>query len=1019
MLAASLACPGVRAALPDAIFAVGRDDGSCAEFKLARGKGWERYAAAVTAPVVFTAGQSSPADWPYIHPSTYDTWAGSKLHPFTVRFTLPEKPAAPLHLVIGQLNAWRDPHFVIAVNGKPAARRAAPPGDGAGGGTAEAPAARAFSVIPLPADLFAAGANELTVTCDPSWVIYDFLALFAALPAAYLPPDLTPRAEALRNGEYGAFDEIVFATRNHYRDGHWYANFGYYALGRERPSAENDPRMALTSGDSGNLAVGPVYGHQGRLCALNLRTGKIRLLIDDPEGAVRDPCVSYDARKILFSYRPAGTEHYHLHEINADGTGLTRLTDGGYDDIEPCYHPDGGILFVSSRLKRWVNCWATQVATVHTCHADGSGVRPFSVNIEQDNTPWPLRDGRILFMRWEYVDRNQVNYHHLWTMNPDGTQHSVFFGNLHPGGLYIDGKPIPGSDDVLFIDSPGHGSIEHRGFVARVSAKQGPDAKQNLRRISKAGNFRDPWALADDLYLAARDRDLVLLDDRGTEKVLYSLPAEFPDCWLHEPRPLAARPRETLIADRTDPSQPDGFFFLENVYEGRQMDGVEKGAVKKLMVLESLPKPINFTGGMDPLSYVGTFTLPRVLGTVPVEADGSAYFAAPALRPLFFVALDAQGRAVKRMQSFTQLMPGERQGCTGCHEERASAPRPYAAAGAVSAARRKPSAIDAADRAFDVPDFPRHVQPVLDRHCVRCHNPDDRKGGVDLCGDRGPMFSMGYYSLVAWRQVADGRNYAKSNYAPYELGSGGSPLMQKLDGSHHDVKPPPGDVRAVALWLDASAPYPGTYAALGTGMIGGYQTNNQNLNNDKEWPTSQAAREVFEQRCASCHADKSPNRLPRYLSDENGLSFWAPDMADPRLKRNRHAVFNLTRPEKSLYLLAPLARSAGGLGLCGKAASGGASLITSHSSLITSTDDPAYRALLAMIDTGRQRLDEIKRFDMPGFRPRPEYLRELVRYGLLPADFDPASSPCDPYALDRLYWDSFIYRPSVKTAAAR
>jgi len=256
------------------------------------------------------------------------------------------------------------------------------------------------------------------------------------------------------------------------------------------------------------------------------------------------------------------------------------------------------------------------------------------------------------------------------------------------------------------------------------------------------------------------------------------------------------------------------------------MAGVERGTVKKLMVLESLPKPINFTGGMDPLSYVGTFTLPRVLGTVPVDSDGSAFFSAPALRAVFFIALDARGRAIKRMQSFTQLMPGEHQGCTGCHEERTSAPRrSYGGTASVTALGRKPSEIDASDRAFDVPDFPRHVQPVLDRHCVRCHNPDDRKGGVDLCGDHGPMFSMGYYSLVAWGQIADGRNYAKSNYAPYALGSGGSPLMRKLDGPHHGVAPSPGEQAAVALWLDASAPYPGTYAALACGMIGGYQQN--------------------------------------------------------------------------------------------------------------------------------------------------------------------------------------------------
>jgi len=129
-------------------------------------------------------------------------------------------------------------------------------------------------------------------------------------------------------------------------------------------------------------------------------------------------------------------------------------------------------------------------------------------------------------------------------------------------------------------------------------------------------------------------------------------------------------------------------------------------------------------------------------------------------------------------------------------------------------------------------------------------------------------------------------------------------------------------------------------------------------------------------------------------------------MNDPRLRYNRHAVFDLTRPEKSLFLRAPLAKSAGGLGLCTNAHDAAAAVFAS-------TNDPAYRALAAMIDAGRKRLDEVKRFDMPGFRPRPEYLREMKRYGVLPDTFNTEKDAADPYALDRQYWDLFTYRPPV------
>ncbi len=783
------------------------------------------------------------------------------------------------------------------------------------------------------------------------------------------------------SGPVSQVEEVVFAVRSVIPE-HWYANFGYFS-----PDAEHK-----------------CYGKGGRLCKVHLKTGKLTVLVDDPEGAVRDPCVHYDGRRIVFSYRKGGSETYHLYEVLGDGNGLRQLTDGIYDDIEPCYLPDGGIVFVSARARRWVQCWLTQVAAIYHCDADGRNVRQLSANLEHDNTPWPLADGRILYTRWEYVDRSQVHYHHLWTMNPDGTGQTVFFGNLHPGDVYIDAKPIPGTQEVVLIRSPGHGAMEHAGFVATLSVKRGPDDLPSLQTISREANYRDPWAVSDSAILAARDKSLVLMDRQGAVRTLYTLPREFGNVWLHEPRPLVPRNREPVIAPHVDLARPTGRFLLNNVYAGRNMAEVRPGEIKKLLVLESLPKPVNFTGGMDPLSYVGTFTLERVLGTVPVEADGSAHFEAPAMRSLFFVALDGDDLAVKRMQSFTTVGPGETQGCVGCHMHRSATP-PAASPRLPLAGRRKPSRIEPIDGAPDVPDFPRDVQPVLDRLCLPCHDYDKRDGGVVLTGDRGPMFSHSYYSVVVWKQVADGRNYARSNYPPRALGSGGSALMKKLDPSHYEVKASARDRQTVRLWLDAGAPYPGTYAALGTGMIGGYQMNQQILENDADWPETRAAQDVFTRRCASCHRENQ-RPIPRSLSDEIGLSFWAPDMSDPRLRHSRHIVFNLTRPEKSLVLLAPLSRAAGGYGLCrAPAAAAGTG------SVLTSRDDD-YRKLLALCEAGRRKLEEIKRFDMPGFRPRPEYVREMKRYGVLPPSFDAIKDPLDVYAVERRYWDLFGWNPA-------
>ncbi len=301
-------------------------------------------------------------------------------------------------------------------------------------------------------------------------------------------------------GEAGA-NEIVFATRPLYPDGHWYANISYYAQDENAKT----------------------YVKGGGLYKLNAATGAVTPLVEDAEGTLRDPAVHYDGHTILFSWRKGGTESFHLYTIDADGLGLKQLTFGEYDDIEPAWLPDGGIAFVSSRCRRWVNCWLTQVAIVHRCNADGTGITPISANLEQDNTPWPMNDGRILYTRWEYVDRSQVDYHHLWAMNPDGTGQMVHFGNMHPGGVFIDAKSVPGTDEVLFINSPGHGAKEHAGMVALVNVKRGPDELPAIHNLTEAG-YRDPYPVSRDVFLAARGREIRLLDRMGTDTCVYTLP---------------------------------------------------------------------------------------------------------------------------------------------------------------------------------------------------------------------------------------------------------------------------------------------------------------------------------------------------------------------------------------------------------------------------------------------------------------------------------------------------------------
>ncbi|MBT8037539.1 MAG: hypothetical protein KJO21_08345 [Verrucomicrobiae bacterium] len=783
--------------------------------------------------------------------------------------------------------------------------------------------------------------------------------------------------------QYG-FEEIVFAQRKLASDGHWYANLGYYA--------EDASRKA--------------YSRGGQLCKLNLTTGKLVTLLSDQLGTFRDPVVHYDAKKILFSYRKGTEDQFHLWEINMDGSGLKQLTDGIYDDIEPVYLPNEKIMFVSTRGKRWVNCWLTQVATLHRCNADGKNIREISANIEHDNTPWVMPNGKILYTRWEYVDRSQISYHHLWTTNPDGTNQTVYFGNMHPGGLYIDAKPIPDTKDILMIDSPGHGRPEHSGKVTRVSDQYGPDRLSAKKVINPLGGYRDPYPLSSEHYLVANGKTIQLMDAFGETTIIYTLTDDLAEAGYqcHEPRPMMRRKREVIIPDRTDSKKTTGKLILTNVYNGRNMKGVKPGSIKRLLVMETLPKPINFTGGMDPLSYGGTFTLEKILGTVPIEQDGSAFMELPANRPIFFIALDDQDNAVKRMQSFTSVAPGEISSCLGCHENRTNTPVSTTTLPPLAARKpaHRPDPIKGIPQLFD---FPRDIQPILDKHCVECHKPDNRQGKVILTGDRGPMFSHSYVTLTARKQFIDGRNNPQSNLPPYALGAYPSPLMKKILGGHQGIKLSQHEIKMVRFWIESSAAYPGTYAALGTGMIGGYQENKQVINPDYNWPESIKATAAITRRCADCHQDEM--RLPQFLSDEIGLSFWRPKWSDKALLRSRHFVFNLSRPEKSLTLMAPLAKTAGGYAVDVKNEN-------VHPVVFKDTNDADYQTILAMIIAGKKKLEEVKRFDMPGFKPRKEYIREMKRYGVLRDSFDINKENVDVYQLDDYYWRHLWYYAEAK-----
>jgi mono/diheme cytochrome c family protein len=644
-------------------------------------------------------------------------------------------------------------------------------------------------------------------------------------------------------------------------------------------------------------------------------------------------------------------------------------------------------------VHRQVPCWSTEAAILHRCDADGANIRPISANVEHENTPCMLPDGRVLYMRWEYVDRHEGAYHHLWTVNPDGTNVMAYYGNQWAGGVYLDAQAIPGTPNVLFVDSPGHGVSDHYGFLTLLEDNGDPDSRKRATRIGERKGIRsapkdvkgaglwgrDPYPLSDQWFLYAGADGIHLATFEGETQLIYSLPDGQTKALqhggklkgkelaleCHEPRPLRPRRREPVIPDRVDWGKTTGRLVLADVTNGRNMAGVKPGEIKKIQVLEILPKPCGSNDvNLERPDRTYRF-LKRVLGEFPVESDGSAYVELPAMRALQFIALDERHRSVKHMFSFVSLMPGEVLSCAGCHEPRARAVR-YS--GQPMALRRLPSSLQAVAGVPEVLDFPRDVQPVLDRHCVKCHNADDQAGRTDLSGDRGTWRSFGFINLVR-----DGRaslNVSSAgNRPPHSYGSGASPILRWFERSHENVKVSETEMRLLLTWLDAGVTYRGAYIAAPHQAGAG------------------KADDVLASRCVQCH--KKDRKDP----EKEKPQFWLARFADERLGiMPRALLFNLTRPEKSVALRAPLAKNAGGLGWC---------LTPAGAPVFADTNDSDYQALLADMAKGREAMLKAEAQGLGG-----NAAEKLKLYGILPATFDPRRDPAaSVFELERKYFE--------------
>ena len=736
--------------------------------------------------------------------------------------------------------------------------------------------------------------------------------------------------------------------------------------------------------------------------------GKVKCIFDAKEGMITTADLSYDGKEIVFAMKLGGMvrcrpiahafdiprdvpkNNYQVYRINIDGTGLAQLTGDKSNNLDPCWLPDGGVAFISDRKPAYAYCYVVTSPVVYRMDRDGSKQKRLSANYLMDFTPSVSNDGRIVYTRWEYVDRAACPIQSLWTMNPDGTGLAGLYGNrvISPG-TFMDAQPVPGKKTFIATATNHNGPC--RGGIVLIDPTKGAN---NLKAITNLtpeidifisrgvygnglrGPYEKPMPIGGDKFLVSNN-GTIELRDFDCNRVPLVRPGD--RMGFYSPQPVVATkipsrivgtPMNHNVALHKDGSVTGNWasVFMQDVYNGLE-PAVKRGEITQIAVVQELEKSTHtpqdnfdpYTGRKRKIAAFGfqfplvscgaTYAAKKLWGFANVDKDGKAAFQVPAEVPIYFMALDAEGRAVQRMRSFTHFMPGEKQGCVGCHADRNSA-APRLGAKRITTAPQKLIKPEWGVKGFSYAEV---VQPVFDKHCIKCHNERKQDGKVDLSGDKTDFFNVSYDVLARtgtmgmwkwqihgtpkgpkndsfrgmspyteWIWSINGAGHNTLEIAPYRWGSPASKLAKIIHSGHPDkngkkrIDVPAAERKRVYLWIDLNVPYYGTASSNHKKRIGSRRMYPPNLD--------ATLSEVAKRRCNQCHKGKLPRKF--YTRFEN--------------------------PRNNAFLLAPLAKSAGGTEKCGKA-------------IFKSTDDPDYRKIIKTFDTIHELLRNIPRADMKNF----------------------------------------------------
>ena len=725
--------------------------------------------------------------------------------------------------------------------------------------------------------------------------------------------------------------------------------------GNTRPARSEQPTLKLRSILNRALGPGHVHGMDLWWDGDRVVFGYAKAKKDSPPDGWLDRTRSYNLRRT--------EEPIHIFEASLDGKQLRQLTGGEWSDLDPTYTPSGDIVFVSERCATSLQCNEYDKdetsCNLYVMRPDGSGIRRLSVSKDGDYLPHTLDDGTIAYTRWEYHERSWAYIQSIWTVRPDGTGADAIFKQhfVNPWALE-DTRSIPGSRKLVSIAAGHHtlavgplvlvdaakGINEPRGIGIVTPGVKPPEGGMDGVVVPECGVadgggfYSTPWALSEKFFLVAynygKETDatgyaLYLVDVFGNKELVYRDPAI--SCFI--PIPLRARPCPPILVEATDLTDDSATCVVSDVSFGSEEIA---DRIRYIRIAEPIGWPYDNERGGQRYGEKGpkliNWTPIRILGDVPVEADGSAHFKVPADVAVYFQLLDENRMELRRMRSFISFQPGERRACAGCHETRGvvagTAQAPLAAV--------KPPADPLLPPWGDRPvSFLRDIQPILDRHCVECHSGLKPAGGLDFFGGLtdwsreteqwwglvpGYGFNRAFETinraqLVA---VAEPNLQDASITRPLTYGAHRSKLIATLDKEPHTkrVQLDATERLTLTMWADANAPYHDRFVNKRA------ETKAYDVAADKGLAKQMTM--VHERRCASCHKSAEISR---------------PDWID------------LKQPERSLFLSAPLAKSAGGTERCKTAA-------------YQNTTDADYASLRQAVENAAKKAWDLPRRDL-------------------------------------------------------